>query len=229
MAARRYFGAELFKFFEELEHNNNRNWFLANKSRYENDVREPMLAFIAGFAPHLRKLSRHFVADPRPSGGSLIRIYRDVRFSPNKLPYKTHVSAHFTHFRERDMHSPGFYLHLEPEGVFAAAGIWRPEGEALAQIRNAIVRNPANWRAAIGAPAFKKRFVLGGDSLVRPPKGYDANHPLIADLKRKDFIASTNYTRKEACAGDFLERFAGDCASSAPFMRFLTGATGCPW
>jgi uncharacterized protein (TIGR02453 family) len=229
MAARSYFGPALFQFFTELRRNNNRPWFLANKHRYERNVREPMLAFIADFAPHLRALSRQFVADPRPTGGSLIRIYRDVRFSPNKAPYKTHVSVHFTHHRERDMHAPGFYFHIEPDGVFAAAGIWHPDAAALARIRDAIVRNPSGWRSAIGGREFKARFELEGDSLTRPPRGFDPAHPLIADLKRKDFVATTSYTRKQACSGTLVERFAADCNAAAPLMRFLTEAAGLPW
>lgn len=229
MTARRYFGPELFRFFEELARNNKREWFLANKNRYERDVREPMLAFIADFAPRLRKISRSFVADPRPTGGSLIRIYRDVRFSPNKAPYKTHVSAHFTHHSQRDMHAPGFYIHLEPGGAFSAAGIWHPEGETLGKIRDAIVHNPARWKKCIAGRDFRQRLEFESESLTRPPKGYDPVHPLIADLKRKSFVASASYTTKDACSAGFIDRFGDDCEAAAPLMRFLTEAVGASW
>jgi uncharacterized protein (TIGR02453 family) len=92
-----HFSRGLFGFLEELRGNNRREWFEANRARYERDVREPMLGFISDFAPRLRKISPKLVADPRPSGGSMFRIYRDVRFSPNKSPYKTHVAARFSH------------------------------------------------------------------------------------------------------------------------------------
>jgi hypothetical protein len=116
-----HFSRDLFGFLEELRSNNRREWFEANRTRYERDVREPMLTFISDFAPRLRKISPKLVADPRPSGGSMFRIYRDVRFSPDKKPYKTHVAARFSHIMGRDVHAPGFYVHLEPSGVQANA------------------------------------------------------------------------------------------------------------
>ena len=90
---RSYFTDEFFRFLRELKKNNNREWFQANKQRYEKEVRDPALQFIADFAPHLKKINSHFLADPRPNGGSLFRIYRDIRFSADKSPYKTHLGA----------------------------------------------------------------------------------------------------------------------------------------
>jgi len=95
--AARYFTSRFFEFFEELSRNNNRDWFQANKARYEHDVREPMFAFIADFAPRLRKISANYVADPRPTGGSMMRIYRNLRFSRDKTPYRTNAAAAFGH------------------------------------------------------------------------------------------------------------------------------------
>jgi hypothetical protein len=92
--AARYFSPKFFELFEELEHNNNREWFLKNKSRYENEVRDPMLAFIAAFAPQLKKISANYVADPSPSGGSMMRIYRNLRFSRDKTPTRPTPPPH---------------------------------------------------------------------------------------------------------------------------------------
>jgi uncharacterized protein (TIGR02453 family) len=100
-----HFSRDLFSFLGELRSNNRREWFEANRARYERNVREPMLAFISDFAPLLRKISPKLVADPRPSGGSMFRIHRDVRFSPDKRPYKTHVAARFSHVMGRDVHA----------------------------------------------------------------------------------------------------------------------------
>lgn len=97
---------ELFEFFRELKKNNRREWFLANKDRYENQVREPLQRFVSEFELPLREISPHFRADPRPVGGSLFRIYRDVRFSPDKSPYKTHAGIQFRHEQGRDVHAP---------------------------------------------------------------------------------------------------------------------------
>ena len=96
MSAMAYFTPRLFDFLRELKANNSRDWFLAHKSAYEFDAREPMLRFIEDFGPRLRRISKHYLADPRPVGGSMFRIHRDVRFSRDKSPYKTHVAAHFT-------------------------------------------------------------------------------------------------------------------------------------
>ena len=147
---------ELFQFFRELKQNNRREWFLSNKQRYEEQVREPLQHFVTAFQQPLREISSHFRADPRPVGGSLFRIYRDVRFSPDKSPYKTHAGIQFRHEQGRDVHAPGFYLHLEPENVFAAAGIWHPDSSTLRQIREAIAAAPGAWLKAKSDPGFQR-------------------------------------------------------------------------
>ena len=98
------------------------------------------------------------------------------------------------------MHAPGFYLHLEPGDVFAAAGIWQPDGAVLSEVRDAIAEKPAAWRRAVAAREFTARWALSGESLVRVPRGYDPEHPLAADLKRKSYIAITGFTERDACA-----------------------------
>jgi uncharacterized protein (TIGR02453 family) len=141
-----YFTPELFRFLARLKRNNNREWFLRHKDEYENWVRQPALRFIEDFAVPLRELSAYLVADARPSRGSLFRIYRDTRFSNDKRPYKTHVAMRFSH-RGKDVHSPGFYLHLEADGCFAASGLWHPEPATLLRVRTAMVERADEWRA----------------------------------------------------------------------------------
>jgi uncharacterized protein (TIGR02453 family) len=218
------FGRELFRFLEELRENNRREWFEENRSRYERDVREPMLAFIADFAPRLKEISTKFLADPRPIGGSMFRIYRDVRFSPDKRPYKTHASARFPHVMGRDVHAPGFYLHLEPGSVFSGVGIWHPEPSTLGRIRDFIVQNPRKWKKSIDNAEFHKLWTLKGDVLSRPPKGYDPSHPLIEDLKRKDFIAIASLSEADALSPSFIDRVAEGFSSASSLMKFLTRA-----
>jgi uncharacterized protein (TIGR02453 family) len=227
--ATRYFKPRFFEFFEELSRNNNRGWFAENKPRYERDVREPMLAFIADFGQRLRKISAHYVADPRPVGGSMMRIHRNLRFSRDKTPYHTNAAAAFRHCNETHIDSPSFYLSLSPAEAFAGVGVWHPDADSVAKIRDAIVARPAKWKHAVNDRKFRARFDLAGDILSRPPRGYDPNHPLIEDLKRKDFIASTQFTRKEVCSAEFMALFSSACASSAPFMKFLTEALGLKW
>ncbi len=224
-----HFTPALFRFLRDLKKNNNRDWFQANKARYEADVKEPAQQFISDFGPSLAKISPHFNADPRPSGGSLFRIYRDVRFSKDKTPYKTSVGIQFRHKAGKNAHAPGFYLHLEPGGIFAGIGVWRPDGPSLKKIRDAIATDPTGWKRAIGGKPFKQHYQLDGDSLKRPPKGYDPEHPLIEDLKRKDFIAGSRLTQKQVVSAGFIDVFAGRCQAGKPFVRFLCKAVGAPF
>ena len=219
-----HFGPELFDFLRELADNNDRDWFAANKQRYQSDVRDPMLHLISDFAPRLKKISRHFVADPRPVGGSLFRIYRDVRFSKNRAPYKTHAAAQFRHQRGKDVHAPGFYLSLAPGEIIGGAGIWHPDSATLKRIREALVERPRAWKNAIGGTDFQRTFELEGESLKRGPKGFDPEHPLIEDLKRKDFVAMVRFEEADALADDFLDRYTECCRIAVPFVRYLTKA-----
>ncbi len=219
-----HIGPELFEFLRELKGNNNRDWFAANKERYQSTVRDPMLRLINDFAPRLKEISRHFVADPRPVGGSLFRIYRDVRFSKDKAPYKTHAAAQFRHKRGKDVHAPGFYLGLAPGEVHAGAGIWHPDSASLKTIRGALVERPRAWKSSIAGTDFRATFQLEGDSLKRGPKGFDPEHPLIEDLKRKDFVAMARFEEADAVADDFLDRYVECCRVARPFVRYLTKA-----
>jgi len=220
---------ELLTFLKQLKQNNNRQWFQKNKDCYETAVREPLLKFIEAFEPRLEKISPHFVADARKTGGSLFRIYRDTRFSHDKRPYKTHAGVQFRHERAKDVHAPGFYLHIEPKQAFVGVGIWHPDSDTLKLLRDAIVENPAKWKRAKSAKAFTAEFELAGDSLKRAPKGYDPDHPLIEDLRRKDFIAVTKLKDKDLVAPAFLDRFTKTCTAAKPFMRFLAEACGLEW
>lgn len=224
-----YISPELFAFLRELKANNDRAWFEANKERYERQVRQPLLAFIADFGLRLAEISRHYIADARPLGGSLFRIYRDVRFSRDKNPYKTAAGIQFRHESGKDVHAPGFYLHLEPDNVFAGAGLWRPDKATLTKIRDAIVADPERWRAVSEDLAFRSVYRLGGESLQRPPQGYDPDHPFITDLKRKEFIADISFSEADACDPAFIDRYAGVCRQAGPYMEFLTTAVGLPW
>lgn len=228
IAGRVYFDGKLFAFLKDLAKNNRREWFHENKDRYGRDVRDPMLEFIADFGPKLEKISPAFLAGPRRAGGSLFRIHRDVRFSRDKSPYKTFAAAQFRHEAGKDAHAPCYYLHIDPKGSFLGAGIWRPDGNSLAKIWQAIADEPAAWKKAAGARAFRSRFSLGGDSLKRPPRGFDPEHPFIDDLKRKDFIATAPLAEEEIRSGDMLRLFAQRCRTAAPFVRFLTRALELP-
>jgi uncharacterized protein (TIGR02453 family) len=219
----------LFDFLRELKQNNNRQWFQANKARFEQDVKEPLLEFIADFGKHGPELSPHYLAIPKATGGSMFRIYRDVRFSKDKSPYKTAAAVHFRHEEGKNVHAPGFYLHMEPGGVFAGCGIWQPDTQTANKIRSAIAAQPDIWLSAIQDEAFQRAFTLGGDKLKRPPKGFNPEHPLVEVLKRKDFIGSVDLSEGDSCRDDFLARYVEMCKAAGPLMRFPTEAIGLPW
>jgi uncharacterized protein (DUF2461 family) len=187
-----YFTKSAFKFLKDLEANNNREWFKANKPRYEAAIKEPAIRFITDFGPYLQKLSPNFRADPRPVGGSMFRIYRDVRFSRDKSPYKTVTGIQFRHDLGKDAHAPGFYLHIEVGGCFVALGCWHPDGPSL-------------------------------------PRNFDPEHPLIEDLKRKDFIAVTQVPQKYVTSPDLPKQLASTFRGGVPLMKFLCETLGVPF
>jgi uncharacterized protein (TIGR02453 family) len=215
------FGPELFAFLAELAENNDRDWFAANKDRYEAHVLEPALAFVEDFGYRLQSISSHFRAEPRRVGGSLFRIYRDTRFSKDKSPYKTNTGVHFRHERAKDAHAPGYYLHLAPGEVFAGGGIWHPGGPTLTAIRQAIVDDADGWRRAT---QLADGLELAGDSLKRVPHGFDKEHPHAEDLKRKDYFAWVRLSEGAATGPTFLDDYTRLCESAAPLMRFLCRA-----
>ncbi len=220
------FDTELFAFLRDLEANNDRAWFAANKKRYDAVVKEPALDFIESFRPRLAELSPHFEANARVVGGSLFRIHRDTRFSKDKTPYKTHTGLHFRHERAKDAHAPGFYLHLQPRQCFIGVGLWRPEPKVAQQIRGHMAEHRDAWSAIA---ADLSPFELIGESLVRPPRGFDRDDPIISDLKRKDFIARTSLTHKQVTSAGFLDLFSERCADGLPFLRFLCDALEVDW
>ena len=216
-----YFTDDTFAFLRELKRNNDRAWFNEQKGRYERSVKAPALAFVADAEAPLKKLSRHLVVDPRPVGGSMFRIHRDTRFSKDKTPYKTHVGMRFP--LSEGVHTPGFYLHVEPNGSFVAGGIWMPDAESLRAIREAVASKPAEWRRASGD--------LDEDegALKRPPRGFDPEHPMIEDLKRKTFTGSLRLSDGQLKADDAMTTFVGTCRELVPLVRFLAKAVGAPW
>jgi uncharacterized protein (TIGR02453 family) len=234
MAARtstfRGFPSDFFAFFREIKAHNERPWFEANKERFKDSVQGPMSEFIAAMAPHLARVSKEFVADPRPNGGSMFRIYRDIRFARDKRPYKEHGACQFRHRLKRDVHAPGFYVHLAPGEVFFGGGLWMPEADALSNVRAAIAANTPAWRRASGAKDFARRFGgVEGEGLTRPPKGFDPGHPAIADLKRKSFYVMQASSEKSARSPAFVDEVAAAFKAASPFMAFLCKALGVPY
>jgi uncharacterized protein (TIGR02453 family) len=229
MTPKSHFNPAFFKFLRELKKNNNRPWFQANKERYEKTVRNPLLDFIGELGPYMRRISKNLVVDNSPTGGSMFRIYRDTRFSKDKTPYKTHVSAHFPIAHPKDIHAPGYYIHLSPGEVFSGGGIWHPEAPVLSQIRDYLVNHAREWKALLANKTFKRHCSLEGEKLKRPPKGFPPDHEMIEYLKYKDFTFFTQFDEKQACSPNFTGKYLESCAAAAPMMEFLASALKLPW
>ncbi|HEV3230999.1 MAG TPA: TIGR02453 family protein [Candidatus Dormibacteraeota bacterium] len=225
MAGEAHFTPALFAFLRDLKAHNDRDWFLASKKRYETDVKEPALRFIADVAPGLRQVNPNIVAEPR----SLFRINRDVRFSADKSPYKTNVGMGFGFRRSDAGPAPGYYLHIEPGETFAGGGIHMPDNPTLTRVRDAIVADPAGWKRIVGDPTFAPMAVHLGESLKRAPQGYAPDHELVADLKRKSYTWHVKFTEAEVCGADFMARYLDACRTAAPYTGFLARAVGAPW
>jgi uncharacterized protein (TIGR02453 family) len=223
------FPKEFFAFFEELKENNNRTWFNENKTRYYETVVNPISEFIVCIGPRLRKISRHYVADPKPHGGSMFRIYRDTRFSKDKAPYKTHAACHFRHEAGKNAHAPGFYVHLETDEVTVGGGIWQPPAPHLAKIRDYIADNARAWARIANAKKIQDAGGIRGDSLKRPPRGFDAEHVHIRDLKRKSFYVMTSAAASTAMKSSFVDDVTEAFRRAAPLNRFITEAIELPF
>ncbi len=224
------FPGEFFDFFRELAKHNDRDWFADNKQRFKDSVQAPMSEFIEAMDPRLHKITDCFVTDPRPNGGSMFRIYRDVRFGRDKRPYKENAACQFRHLAGKDAHAPGFYMHFEPGNVFFGGGIWMAPTPVLTKIRSAIVDDPGRWQKVTCSPGFKKHFDgVSGDGLKRAPAGFDPDHPLIEDLRRKSFFAMRRADEKLAKTGKFASEVEKSFKVLAPFMEFLTDAVGLPF
>jgi len=223
------FNRKTISFLKELSQNNNKVWFDKNRQRYEDEVRTPALNYIESMDQHMAKISPHFIVSAKKVGGSLMRVHKDIRFSKDKTPYKTNIGIHFKHARGKDVHAPGFYFHIEPGEVFLGAGIWRPESSTLKNVRTLMDEYPKEWKKLANKLTSKNDFKFGGDSLKRPPKGFDAEHPLIDDLKRKDFIAVSNLKISTVYAKDIDKQTARLFKAAAPLVKFICDADDLPF
>lgn len=221
--------AKLFKFLKELKRNNNRDWFTENKPRYLSDVLHPAVELVAQLEKPLVKAAPMLEVTPKAHNGSIMRIYRDTRFGKDKTPYKTNLGISVRHQANKDIHAPGVYIHMDAEECFIGAGVWRPASSALAAIRAAIDDDPKAWKRARDNKAFAEAFELAGESLKTSPRDYPKDHPMIQDLRRKDFIAIAPLTQKELLADDVVPTLISHIKKAKPLMRFLCDAIDVPY
>ena len=221
------FKAEFFQFFSDIKENNNRQWFAANKQRYDHEVILPILDFIEAIAEPLEKISPNFLAIPKKHGGSMFRIYRDVRWAKDKRPYKESAAIQFRHMNGRDAHAPGFYVHLEPGNIRYGGGIWTPPSAQIKMIRQSIATDRQGWARVRKNKKLNAMFEeLRGDRLKRPPRGFDATHPHIEDMKLKSFFLMHTGTARQAGRRAFVDDVADGFKAASPLMRFLCRAVG---
>ena len=218
-----YFNDKTFRFLRALARNNSRPWFEEHRKDYEAHLKGPFQRLIADLEPDLLTISPHYRADPRGNGGSLFRIHRDTRCSNDKTPYKTWGGARFFHARSKQVPAPSFYLHIQPGNSFLGGGIWHPEPEVQRRIREFLVDNPAGWQA-VKSPAFRRRYEFWGDTLVRPPRGFPADHPLIDDLKRKDFTAGYALDDEVVLGPRLRQAVVSGFKGVAPLVDYLCAA-----
>jgi len=223
------FPRETLKFLSDLKKNNKREWFQEHKQRYESAFLDPSLSFIEAMQKPLKKLSPFLEAVPKKMGGSLMRIYRDTRFGKDKTPYKTNIGIQFRHEAGCNVHAPGCYLHIEPDNVFVGIGIWRPEKETLRMIRERISQQPAEWKKVCNQKKFRELYKLSGESLIRPPAGFDKEDPMIEEIKRKDFIAICSLKPKQIESPEIIQDVITHFKRATPFMRFLCEAIEIPY
>ncbi len=213
------FPDESLTFLRSLKRNNRREWFNARRDQYERAIRQPMIAVINALAEDLPSFAPGLVASPK---ASMYRIYRDVRFSENKAPYKTHVAAHFSP-RNRPKHEgAGLYFHLSPEEVWIGGGVYAPDTSQLQAIREHIASNHRRLRAIVESPAFRRSVgALDGEQLQRVPRGFAKDHPAANYLKYRQFLAGRELPAATATSPRFYTTLLSVFRHVAPLIRFL--------
>jgi uncharacterized protein (TIGR02453 family) len=225
------FGPRAFTFLRGLARNNKKEWFEAHRDDYETQVRAPMRVLVDEIDAVLGDIAPEMRGDAKKS---VFRIHRDIRFSSDKSPYKTHIAAWFFHQDAgsgvgREAHGgAGYYIHVEPGACMFGGGIWMPPKFALDRIRDQIVEDGATFEKLVTAPAFKRRFgALSTEALLtRTPRGYDAAHPHEKWLRYKSFTAGKKLSDTAVSSRKLLSAMRSDIAAMLPFVRWLNGAIG---
>lgn len=213
------FPPETMRFLRQLKRNNNREWFLAHKDVYEQKVKAPMTELVLALGPPVQAMAPDFVVNPKRA---IYRIYRDIRFSADKSPYKTHVAAIFVPREVPKKTGACLYFHIEPAGVMVAGGVYMPDPATLKALRRHIA---ANWQELLAITSHKKfRNVFGelqGDRLVRPPQGFPADHPAIDVLRQKQFYVSQTEPADLAEGPKLFPRLLELFSAMIPLVQFL--------
>jgi uncharacterized protein (TIGR02453 family) len=217
------FSNKTYEFLAGLIHNNERPWFEAHKSDYEKYIVEPAMALITDLDPIVKAVSPHYRGVPKKIGGSLMRIYRDTRFARDKTPYKTNIGIQLRHEAAGDVHAPGFYIHLSLEETFVGVGTWHPEPDDLKAIRQRIAAKSREYSSALESAAAAGMKPVG-ESVKRMPTDFDAAHPLADEIKRKDFLVSTDLSPDLYMGPELVKTLESKFQAAAPFIKFVCAA-----
>ena len=225
------FSPASLRFLRDLATHNRKEWFEAHREAYERDVRAPMRELIEDMDVRLATIAPEIVGDPKRSP---FRIHRDVRFSRDKSPYKTHAACWFFHRGAGRTAAPhdnggaaGLYFHLEPGASISAGGLYRPPREALGKVRDALAEAHRAFERTLGGP-FAERFGTLTEEFVltRTPRGFPADHPAARWLRHTSFTSSRAFTDAEVCSPALPDLLAEDFAALVPMVRWLNGALG---
>ena len=234
MTSQHYLDAEMYPpfdgfpkegigFLKRLKKNNNREWFNKHKTDYEEFIKLPIQSLIADLRQPMAKLAPEMEVNPKRS---MFRIYRDIRFSKNKAPYKTHVAASF-HKRDSKEGGAGYYVHIEPGTVWVGGGIYMPGSDQLKKIRHAIADNPKEFLTIVSNDKFVKQFkTLEGEKLQRTPVGFPRDHMMGEWLKYKSFYTGVEWEEAECRTAGFTDSIIGVYKDLLPLVRFLNKAVG---
>jgi uncharacterized protein (TIGR02453 family) len=213
------FTAETLSFLRRLKRNNRREWFNAHRDEYEQHVRQPMIDVIERLAVDFRSFAPDLVASPKRS---LYRIHRDIRFSADKKPYKTHVAAVFPP-RDLPKHEgAGLYFHAAPDGVWIGGGMYAPQTAQLLAVREHIAANSRRLRSIVSAPGFRRAVgELDGERLQRVPRGFPKDHEAAEFLKFRQFLAGRDLPAAFATSPKFYSTLLGVFRQIAPLIAYL--------
>jgi uncharacterized protein (TIGR02453 family) len=213
------FPPEALRFLQQLKRNNNREWFLAHKEIYESKVKAPMVELVLALGQVVQQSAPEFFVHPKRA---VYRIYRDIRFSADKTPYKTHAAAIFVPRGIPKNSGACLYFHIEPAEVLIAGGLYMPDAATLRAVRQHIAAHWEELRWITKQQNFKRLFgSLQGDRLVRPPVGYSADHPAIDILRQKQFYVSRTEPAELAEGPKLFPRLTALFAAMLPLVRFL--------
>jgi uncharacterized protein (TIGR02453 family) len=212
------FRPEGLRFLRSLKRNNRREWFNAHRDDYEAHVRQPMLDIVASLAEDMRAFAPEIVVNPK----SIYRIYRDVRFSENKAPYKTHVAASFPTRGLPKHEGAGLYFHVSPDELWVGGGMYAPQTAQLHAVREHIAANVRRLRAIVESPAFRREFgKLEGEQLQRVPRGFPKDHEAAQYLRYRQFLAGREFPPVFATSSRFYGGLVSVFKRAAPLIRFL--------